>query len=119
MAIDNAKVDQLIQKGLIDFGATFNAALIVVGDKLGLYKAMAGAGPMTSAELAERARIAVVARAIFQNIMSDLSVRMEVLRTLASRLREIGVASAGNFAARRSRDSKFSRAVRCNIPTST
>src|SRR5262249_57023912 len=58
MAIDNAKLDQLIQKGLIDFGATFNAALIVVGDKLGLYKAMAGAGPMTSAELAERARIA-------------------------------------------------------------
>ena len=24
-----------------------NAALIIVGDKLGLYKAMAGAGPMT------------------------------------------------------------------------
>jgi 2-polyprenyl-3-methyl-5-hydroxy-6-metoxy-1,4-benzoquinol methylase len=58
MAIDNAKLDQLIQKGLIDFGATFNAALIVVGDKLGLYKAMAGAGPMTSAELAERTGIA-------------------------------------------------------------
>jgi SAM-dependent methyltransferase len=58
MAIDNAKLDQLIQKGLIDFGATFSAALIVVGDKLGLYKAMAGAGPMTSAELAERASIA-------------------------------------------------------------
>src|SRR5215475_2664167 len=58
MAIDNAKLDQLIQKGLIDFGATFNAALIVIGDKLGLYQAMAGAGPMTSAELAERAGIA-------------------------------------------------------------
>jgi len=31
-----------------------NAALIVIGDKLGLYKAMAGAGPMTSAELAAK-----------------------------------------------------------------
>ena len=31
-----------------------NAALIVIGDKLGLYKAMSGAGPMTSAELAKK-----------------------------------------------------------------
>ena len=35
-------------------GAAMNAALIVIGDKLGLYKAMAGAGPMTSAELAKK-----------------------------------------------------------------
>lgn len=58
MAIDKAKLDQLIQKGLVDAGGTLSAALIVVGDKLGLYKAMAGAGPMTSSELAERAGIA-------------------------------------------------------------
>lgn len=31
-----------------------NAALIVIGDKLGLYKAMSGAGPVTSAELAAK-----------------------------------------------------------------
>ena len=31
-----------------------NAALIIIGDKLGLYKAMSGAGPMTSAELASK-----------------------------------------------------------------
>ena len=31
-----------------------NAALIVIGDKLGLYKAMSGAGPMTSAELSKK-----------------------------------------------------------------
>ena len=31
-----------------------NTALILVGDKLGLYKAMAGAGPMTSAEVAAK-----------------------------------------------------------------
>jgi 2-polyprenyl-3-methyl-5-hydroxy-6-metoxy-1,4-benzoquinol methylase len=58
MAIDEAKLNQLIQKGLVDAGATLSAALIVVGDKLGLYKAMAGAGPMSSEELAERAGIA-------------------------------------------------------------
>jgi len=33
-----------------------NAALIIIGDKLGLYKAMAGAGPMTSAELAAKTK---------------------------------------------------------------
>jgi SAM-dependent methyltransferase len=37
-------------------GAAMNAALIVIGDKLGLYKAMAGAGPMSSAELAVKTR---------------------------------------------------------------
>jgi 2-polyprenyl-3-methyl-5-hydroxy-6-metoxy-1,4-benzoquinol methylase len=37
-----------------ELGATVNAGLIVVGDRLGLYKAMAGAGPLTSAELAEK-----------------------------------------------------------------
>jgi SAM-dependent methyltransferase len=31
-----------------------NAALIIIGDKLGLYKAMSGAGPITSAELAKK-----------------------------------------------------------------
>ena len=37
-----------------ELGATLNAALVVIGDKLGLYKAMAGAGPLTPRELAER-----------------------------------------------------------------
>src|SRR5216684_3997420 len=37
-----------------ELGATVNAGLIVIGDRVGLYKAMASAGPMTSAELAEK-----------------------------------------------------------------
>ena len=37
-----------------EVGATLNAALVVIGDKLGLYRAMAGAGPLTPAELAAR-----------------------------------------------------------------
>jgi SAM-dependent methyltransferase len=37
-----------------EVGATLNTALVVLGDKLGLYRAMAGAGPLTPAELAER-----------------------------------------------------------------
>src|SRR5581483_11438086 len=31
-----------------------SSALVVIGDKLGLYKALAAAGPLTSAELAAR-----------------------------------------------------------------
>ena len=37
-----------------DLGATVHAANVVIGDKLGLYKALAAAGPSTPAELAER-----------------------------------------------------------------
>ena len=36
------------------FAATLNAALVVMGDKLGLYRALAGAGPLTPEELATR-----------------------------------------------------------------
>ena len=38
----------------MDFGATFHAALVRVGDKLGLYKALAAGGPQTPTELAKR-----------------------------------------------------------------
>ena len=37
-----------------EVGATLNTALVVMGDRLGLYRALAGAGPLTPAELAER-----------------------------------------------------------------
>ena len=37
-----------------ELGATLNAALVVIGDRLGLYKAMAGAGALTPRELADR-----------------------------------------------------------------
>jgi SAM-dependent methyltransferase len=41
-------------KAVGEMGAAMNAALIVIGDRLGLYKAMAGAGPLTSAEVAAK-----------------------------------------------------------------
>jgi SAM-dependent methyltransferase len=53
-SIDTTKLNEFIGKAVNDLGATFNAGLVVIGDKLGLYKAMAGAGPMTAAELASR-----------------------------------------------------------------
>ena len=52
--IDSNKLDGFVHKALGDIGSALTASLVVIGDKLGLYRAMAGAGPLTSAELAKR-----------------------------------------------------------------
>ena len=53
MAIDEAKLNELLGRFVNDFGAAAFAATVVIGDKLGLYQALA-AGPATAAELADR-----------------------------------------------------------------
>ena len=53
MALDPEKLNEFLGRALVDFGATFHAALVGIGDKLGLYKALAAGGPQTSAELAK------------------------------------------------------------------
>jgi SAM-dependent methyltransferase len=52
--IDEAKLHAFLGKVVADMGATVHGALMIVGDRLGLYKAMAGAGPLTPAELAAK-----------------------------------------------------------------
>lgn len=52
--IDTEKLNVFMGKAVGDLGATLNAALVVIGEKLGLYKAMAGAGPMSSDEVARK-----------------------------------------------------------------
>jgi SAM-dependent methyltransferase len=54
VAIDGEKLEQFVFRAVDEVGATLNAALVVMGDKLGLYKALAGAGPLTPVELARR-----------------------------------------------------------------
>jgi 2-polyprenyl-3-methyl-5-hydroxy-6-metoxy-1,4-benzoquinol methylase len=54
MAINPDKLNEFLGKAIVDFGATFHAALIRIGDRLGLYKALAAAGPQTPAELAKK-----------------------------------------------------------------
>ena len=53
-AIDGAKLEAFVFRAVDEVGATLNAALVVMGDKLGLYRALAGAGPLTPDELASR-----------------------------------------------------------------
>ena len=52
--LDEAKIGAFVNQVLGELGATLNAALVVIGDKLGLYEAMAESGPITPGELAER-----------------------------------------------------------------
>ena len=51
MAVDTKKLEQFLGQFVNDLGATVHAGMVVIGDRLGLYKALA-AGPLTAAELA-------------------------------------------------------------------
>lgn len=53
MAIDEAKLNEFMGRAVGDMGSALSAALVWVGDQLGLYKALAE-GPATPAELARR-----------------------------------------------------------------
>jgi SAM-dependent methyltransferase len=52
MSIDQQKLEAFLGKVVEDVGAAMSAALVVIGDKLGLYRALAQHGPSTAAELA-------------------------------------------------------------------
>lgn len=53
MSIDEAKLHEFLGKAVGDLGAAISATLMIVGDRLGLYKALAQ-GATTSQELAQR-----------------------------------------------------------------
>jgi SAM-dependent methyltransferase len=50
--IDNQRLNDLVGRAINDFGATYHSALVVLGDRLGLYRALAASGALTPAELA-------------------------------------------------------------------
>jgi len=52
--IDAARLDAFIARVVGELGAAASAVLVRIGDRLGLYRAMAEAGPITPAELATR-----------------------------------------------------------------
>ncbi len=54
--VDTDKLMAFLGQVIGELGATVNAGLIVAGDQLGLYRAMAGAGPISSSDLAEKTR---------------------------------------------------------------
>ena len=52
--IDEAKLGEFMGRFVGDLGAAMSAALVVIGDRLGLYRAMADGAPVTPEELAGR-----------------------------------------------------------------
>src|SRR5437764_4461609 len=54
-ALDMNKLNAFIGQFVTDLGAAVHTGMVVIGEKLGLYKALAG-GPMSSPELAARTK---------------------------------------------------------------
>ena len=58
VAVDGDKLMQFVFRAVDEVGATLNAALVVMGDKLGLYRALADGGALSPGELAARTETA-------------------------------------------------------------
>ena len=54
MAVDEQKVEEAVGKVFGELGVAITGPLVVLGDRLGLWAAMAGAGPVTPGELVAR-----------------------------------------------------------------
>jgi 2-polyprenyl-3-methyl-5-hydroxy-6-metoxy-1,4-benzoquinol methylase len=53
-AVDEEKLNNFVMKMVGEMSGAMTCATVVLGDKLGLYRALDGAGPMTAARLAEK-----------------------------------------------------------------
>jgi SAM-dependent methyltransferase len=54
-AVDETRVEEFAERVLTDFAGAATTVMTVVGDRLGLYEAMTGAGPLTAPDLASAA----------------------------------------------------------------
>ena len=53
--IDQAKVDAFTMRAIGDIASAYSGIMVNLGSKLGLYKALVGAGPSSAREVAARA----------------------------------------------------------------
>jgi 2-polyprenyl-3-methyl-5-hydroxy-6-metoxy-1,4-benzoquinol methylase len=54
MSLDQDKLHQFVMKFVADLGASTHGPSVLIGEQLGLYKAMSADGPLTPQELAEK-----------------------------------------------------------------
>jgi SAM-dependent methyltransferase len=54
MSVDTEKLNAFLGRFVDDLGATVHAGMVVIGEKLGLYKELGASGPLTSSELAAK-----------------------------------------------------------------
>lgn len=57
-SLDGSKLEILVNQALADLSAGYGGVMVSIGHRLGLYKAMVGAGPISARQLAARARCA-------------------------------------------------------------
>lgn len=55
LAFDQSRLENFVMRALSDLAGVYGGMMLVLGHRLGLYKALAGAGPTSSPELAARA----------------------------------------------------------------
>ena len=114
-SIDEAKLEAFMGQAVTDMGAVISAPLFVIGEKLGLYKAMAGAGPLTSAGGRRADRCG---RAVRPRVAREPGRRR--LRRPTTRTRALHAARrAGARARRRGQPVLHPRRVRARSPRST
>ncbi|WOD11364.1 class I SAM-dependent methyltransferase [Pseudomonas sp. NyZ704] len=56
--IDESKLEAFVMRAMGDLAAGYGGIMITLGNKLGLYKTLAGAGPLSAAEVAKRSTCA-------------------------------------------------------------
>lgn len=54
MEIDEEKLSAFVDRAFVDLSAATGGIMVIIGHKLGLFRAMMGAGPLTAEELAHR-----------------------------------------------------------------
>ncbi len=55
MPIDHQALETFLERAVSDLSASYGGVMVSLGHRLGLYKAMAGAGPLSAQEVAQRA----------------------------------------------------------------
>lgn len=55
MKVDEQKLNQFLERAVSDLAAGYGGVMVSLGHKLGLYRAMAGAAPLTAKQVADRA----------------------------------------------------------------
>ena len=56
VTVNEEKLNDLLGRFVVDVGGTFQAISAVIGDRLGLYRALLAVMPATPADVAERSR---------------------------------------------------------------
>ena len=53
-SVDPTKLEEFVMKAVADMGSSLSAMMVILGEKLGLYKALQQNGPTTSEELSNK-----------------------------------------------------------------